>query len=76
MRKEFFEQPNEIIFRSFSSILKIVSGGYYEARGKKVNNIINEIKTTDILKKTTIGGCFVEKIAESILISKENNFKI
>ena len=40
----FFEQPYEVVFRSFSEILKMIGGRYYSARGKKIDNILQMIK--------------------------------
>ena len=35
-KKIFSEEANEIIFKSFSDILSLVSGTYYPPRSKKV----------------------------------------
>ena len=40
----FYEEENEIIFKSFSDILSLVSGTYYPPRSKKIINLINRIK--------------------------------
>ena len=48
-----------------------ISGRYFPARGKGVSRIINQIKQKS-LTKTTIGGCVIEKIENSVVISKEN----
>jgi tRNA(Ile)-lysidine synthase len=74
LNKYFFEQPNEIIFRSISILMRSVSKNYYPARGKSVTNLITRIKS-DNFKKSTLGGCFFEKINQTILISLENYTK-
>ncbi len=68
---KFFSNTDEIILRSFTKILQDISGRYFPARGKGVSRIINQIKQKS-LTKTTIGGCVIEKIENSVVISKEN----
>ena len=68
---EFFSNTDEIILRSFTKILQDISGRYFPARGKGVSRIINQIKQKSF-NKTTIGGCVIEKIENSVVISKEN----
>tara|TARA_B110001454_G_scaffold203661_1_gene211762 strand:+ start:466 stop:1527 length:1062 start_codon:yes stop_codon:yes gene_type:complete len=71
----FFEQPHEIIFRSLTFLMKSISNNYYAARGKSVKILIKKIKTGMLLKKVTLGGCFIEKINKTILISSEKLLK-
>jgi tRNA(Ile)-lysidine synthase len=40
--KEFFQQPYEVIFRSFAEIIKLIGKKYYLARGKKLEKIISK----------------------------------
>ena len=68
---KFFSSTDEIILRSFTKILQDISGRYFPARGKGVSRIINQIKQKSFTK-TTIGGCVIEKIENSVVISKEN----
>ena len=70
LNKNFFNQPNEIIFRSLINIMRKVSGRYYSARGKSISNLISALKFKK-LKKMTLGGCIIEKINTSVLISRE-----
>ena len=67
----FFVQPHEVVLRSFSSILKKISGRYYAPRGKSISNSILTINSKRY-KKFTLGGCYVEKINKTVLITKEN----
>ena len=67
----FFTQPYEIVFRAFSEGLKLVGKKYYSVRGKKLDKIINDIKNNQ-LKRVTLGGCIVEKVSQTIIISKEH----
>ena len=71
LNKFFFNQSEEVIFRSISSILKLVSGRYYSSRGKSILDAIYNIKSNKV-KKLTLGGCYIEKVNETVLISNEN----
>ena len=71
----FFDQSHEVIFRSLSFLMKLISGKYYVARGKRINDLIEKIKLNKISTKVTLGGCFVEKINETVLISREKSSK-
>ena len=75
LNKVFFEQPHEIVFRSLSSLLNIISGKYYPPRGKSIDELINKIKSNQINIKTTLGGCFIEKVNKTVLILRENSLK-
>ena len=49
---------------------KIIGKRYYEARGKKSLKIIESLKTNKI-SKVTIGGCIIEKVNQTVILSKE-----
>ena len=66
----FTEEAEEIVFKSFSDILSLVSGNYYPPRSKKIINLINRIKKTQYLK-STLGGCVIEKKDNFLTIIKE-----
>ena len=70
LSSDFFSSTDEIILRSFTKILQDISGRYFPARGKSVSKIIDQIRQKSILK-TTIGGCVIEKIENSVVIYKE-----
>ncbi len=70
LNKIFFNQPHEVVFRSFSDSLKIIGGQYFSPRGKKIDNILQMIKK-DALKKETLAGCIVKKVNQTVIISKE-----
>ena len=70
LNKFFFTQPYEVIFRSLSESLKLVGKKYYSVRGKKLDKIINDIKNNPSLR-STLGGCIIEKVNETVIISKE-----
>ena len=69
-KKIFSDEAGEIVFKSFSDILSLVSGTYYPPRSKKVINLINRVKKSKFTK-STLGGCIVEEKDNFILISKE-----
>jgi len=74
-KKIFLEEAGEIIFKSFSDILSLVSGSYYPPRSKKITNLISRLKK-DKFTKSTLGGCIVEEKDNFILISKEKELKV
>jgi len=71
LSKNFFEQPYEVIFRSFSDTLKLVGKKYYSVRGKKLENVIKIIKQNKSFKGT-LGGCIIEKVSQTVIITKES----
>ena len=74
LNSSFFRQPHEVVFRSFSNLLRKVGGKYYAARGKKINNILNQIDLKKI-NKVTLSGCIIEKASNSVIIYKEKRRK-
>ena len=67
----FFDQSHEIIFRSLTKIIQSIGKKYYPVRGKSINELIKEINLKSF-SKVTLGGCFIDRVNETILISKEN----
>jgi len=67
----FFQQPKEIVFRSFSEAIRIIGERYYSARGKKLDKVLNDLEK-DAPFKTTLSGCIIEKVNQMVIISKEN----
>ena len=70
LNNNFFNQPHEIIFRGFSDSIKIIGKKYYSVRGKKLDNVINKIINNSSFKGT-LGGCIIEKIDHTVIITKE-----
>ena len=75
LNESFFNQPKEIVFRSFAQILRIVGLKYYNPRGKSISLIINKINGK-FFYKSTLSGCIIEKINNSIKIYRENSKKV
>jgi len=71
LNKVFFDQSHEIIFRSLTKIIQKLGKKYYPVRGKSINKLIEGINARSFLK-VTLGGCFIDRVNETILISKEN----
>ncbi|MDA7565384.1 tRNA lysidine(34) synthetase TilS [Candidatus Pelagibacter sp.] len=67
----FFDQSHEVVFRSLTFIIQKIGKKYYPVRGKSINELINRI-TLKTFSKITLGGCFVESVNKTILISREN----
>ena len=72
---DFFDQSHEIIFRSLTSLIQKLGKKYYPVRGKSINKLIKQINKRSFTK-VTLGGCYVEIVNETILISKENSNKV
>jgi len=70
----FSEEAKEIIFKSFSDVLSLISGTYYPPRSKKVVNLIERLRKNKF-SKSTLGGCIVEEQNNFILISKESKMR-
>ena len=68
---KFFKQPNEIVLRSLASLISKTNRKYYPPRGKIMLKKINEIRGTSF-KKTTVGGCIIERVNNTTLIYPEN----
>ena len=73
-KKIFSEEAGEIVFKSFSDILSLISKTYYPPRSKKIVNLIKRVKKPKFAK-STLGGCVVEDKGNFILVSKEAKVK-
>jgi tRNA(Ile)-lysidine synthase len=71
----FFDQSHEIIFRSLTKLIQKLGKKYYPVRGKSINELIKRINRKSFTK-VTLGGCFVERVNETILIFQESSHKI
>ena len=71
LNNSFFDQSHEIIFRSLTKIIQQLGKKYYPVRGKSINELIKGINAKSF-SRVTLGGCFIERANETILISKEN----
>ena len=69
LKENFFSQSNEVVFRSLAEVIKIVGKRYYAVRGKKIDKVIDSIKTKSSFK-VTLGGCIIKKVNETVILSK------
>jgi tRNA(Ile)-lysidine synthase len=70
LKENFFSQSNEVVFRSFTEVIKIVGKKYYAVRGKKIDKVIDLINTKSSFR-VTLGGCIIKKVNETVILSKE-----
>ncbi len=70
LNENFFLQPEEVVFRSLTEVLKSVGKKYYPVRGKKIEKLIYQIKNDNPLM-TTLGNCVIKKVNNSVIVSKE-----
>jgi tRNA(Ile)-lysidine synthase len=70
LKNSFFYNSSEVVFRSFSEVIKMVGKRYYPVRGKKIVNIIKLINNKPSFK-VTLGGCLIKKVNETVIVSKE-----
>ena len=75
LNHNFFDQSHEIIFRSLTKIIQELGKKYYPTRGKSINELIKRISNKSFTK-VTLGGCFIDRVNETILISREKSYKI
>ncbi len=68
--ENFFHNAEEIVFRSLNFVFTEISKKNYPPRGKKMLDFISRINGKNF-KKTTLGGCLVEKVNKTIIIYKE-----
>ena len=71
LKKKFFSNSDEVVFRSFTEVLKIVGKKHYPVRGKKIEKILQIINIKSSFQ-LTLGGCIIKKVNESIIVSKES----
>ena len=71
----FFDQSHEIIFRSLTNLIQELGNKYYPVRGKSINELIEKINKKSFTK-ATLGGCYVQRVNETVLISQETSHKV
>ena len=70
LSENFFQNSEEIVFRSLNYIFTKISKKNYPPRGKKMLDLVLRINSKNF-KKTTLGGCLIEKINKTVMICKE-----
>ena len=71
LNNDFFDQPYEIVFRSFSDCLKMIGEKYNFTRGKKVDYILEKIRKNSLIKET-LAHCVIKKVNRTIILTKED----
>ncbi len=71
LNQSFFNNPEEIILRSFTQVIQRFGKKKNYPRGKKVISLINSIKFSKKKVKLTLSGCIIEKFKESVVIYPE-----
>ncbi len=66
----FNYESEEVIFRTINDINSIISDNYYPPRGKNVKSLISRIQS-EKFKKSTLGGCTIEKSYNILIFRKE-----
>ena len=70
LNRNFFQEHYEVVFRALSETIKLIGKKYYSVRGKKLDKLINDIRNNQSFK-STLGGCIIEKVNQTVIISKE-----
>ena len=70
LKKNFFHNSTEVIFRSLIQIISLVGKRHYPARGKKIDTILKLIYSGSQFK-VTLGKCVIKKINKTVIVSKE-----
>ena len=71
---KFFSLPDEVVFRSLSKLIKRINKKDYPPRGKKIVYLLKEFRNKDQFK-ATLGGTIIEKVHNSVVVSREKTKK-
>ena len=71
LNSKFFLHLYEIVFRALSESIQLIGKRYYSVRGKKLDRIIEYIGNSKSFR-VTLGGCMIEKVNQTVIISKES----
>ena len=72
VNKNFFLEPDEVVFRSLNIILNSFANKSKLSRGSKIMNMIKNFKNSDDTYKTTLSGCILKKVRNTLIISRES----
>ncbi len=70
LKDNFFNNSYEVVFRSFSDLIQIVGKKYSSTRGKKIDNILDKIRSKTLTKET-LGGCVIKMVNHTVILKKE-----
>ena len=71
LNKDFFDNPDEIVFHSFTKVIHHLGYKKHYARGKKIINLLKSLNSLNKRDKFTLSGCIIEKVSDSVVIYKE-----
>ncbi len=71
VNKNFFLEPDEVVFRSLNIVLNSFSNKSKLTRGSKIMTLIKNFKNSNDTYKTTLSGCIFKKVSNTLIISKE-----
>ena len=72
LKHSFFDNPNEVISHSLNRLFLELNNKNNFTRSKKIDLLINNLKTSIHDQKFTLSGCIIEKVNKTVLIYKEN----
>ncbi len=67
----FFNQPDDIVFRSLSNLVLSIGNKNTYPRGKKMIKLVEMLKKLNFKNKLTLSGCVFKKVENTVIISRE-----
>ncbi len=67
----FFNQPDEIVFRSLSELIHNIGNKISYTRGKKILSLISNMISTKNFKKKLYQGVFLKKLINQSLFQEK-----
>ncbi len=71
LKEDFFDNSNEVVFRSLSDLIHFMGKKQNTVRGKKIDNIMSKIKNKRLFKET-LGGCVIKMVNHTVILTKEH----
>ena len=71
VNKNFFSEPDEVVFRSLNIVLNLFSKKSKLSRGSKIMKLIKNFKNSNNAYKTTLSGCIFKKVSNTLIIYRE-----
>ena len=71
LKKEFFNNSYEVVFRSFSDLIHFMGGKHNPVRGKKIESLLKKVEKNRLYKET-LGGCVIKMVNDTVILRKEH----
>ena len=71
LKKEFFNNSYEVVFRSFSDLIHFMGGKHNPVRGKKIGSLLKKVEKNRLYKET-LGGCVIKMVNRTVIMTKEH----